>query len=64
MSALTITQNIRNFALSIGFDACGFAKARELTDDAFRLERWLKENRQGSMQWMENNLISELILPY
>lgn len=55
MNALTITQNIRNFALSIGFDACGFAKAKELTDDAFRLERWLKENRQGSMQWMENN---------
>ncbi len=55
MNALTITQKIRNFALSIGFDACGFAKAKELTAEASRLEHWLKENRQGTMDWMGKN---------
>lgn len=55
MNTATLTQKIRTHALQLGFDACGFAKARELTEDARRLEQWLKEDRHGSMEWMGNN---------
>ena len=55
MNTFALTQHIRNYALSLGFDACGFAKARELTEDAHRLEQWLNEDRQGTMAWMGNN---------
>ena len=40
--------------MELGFDACGFAKAEFLETEARRLEAWLKENRHGSMHWMEN----------
>ena len=55
MNARSYTQQIRNYALQLGFDACGFARATELTEDARRLEHWLKENRYGMMDWMANN---------
>ena len=38
----------------MGFDYCGIAKAEELTEDARRLEKWLTQNRHGSMHYMEN----------
>ena len=49
-----ITEQIRAHALSLGFDACGFAKAQYLPDEARRLEEWLNQNRNGTMNWMEN----------
>ncbi|MCG8373884.1 MAG: DUF1730 domain-containing protein, partial [Balneolales bacterium] len=49
------TQLIRNYALELGFDACGFAKAEQLQDDARKLEQWLKEDRHGTMDWMAKN---------
>ncbi len=55
MNTSALTQQIRNYALSIGFDACGFAQARELSEDARRLEQWLKEDRHGTMDWMGRN---------
>lgn len=39
----------------MGFDYCGIAKAEKLDEDAFRLEKWLKNNYQGSMHYMENH---------
>ena len=46
---------VRQEALRLGFDAVGFARARRLEAEESRLEQWLKEGRQGSMQWMENH---------
>ncbi len=49
------TNQIRNYALQLGFDACGFAKAKRLDEEAERLEQWLSEERHGTMDWMANN---------
>ncbi len=48
---------IRNEALRLGFSACGFSKAVPLPEDAKRLEQWLKDGRQASMQYMENHFV-------
>ncbi|GAB5409053.1 MAG: tRNA epoxyqueuosine(34) reductase QueG [Balneolaceae bacterium] len=49
------TTLIRQKALQLGFDACGFAKAERLNTEAERLEQWLSEDRHGTMDWMGNN---------
>lgn len=49
------TALIKNTAQQLGFDFCGIAKAGKLDEDAFRLEKWLKNGMHGSMQYMENN---------
>ncbi|MBO6586252.1 MAG: tRNA epoxyqueuosine(34) reductase QueG [Gracilimonas sp.] len=48
------TEQIRSHALQLGFDACGFAEAQHLPHEARRLEEWLKQNRNGTMDWMGN----------
>lgn len=48
------TQTIKSIAKQLGFDYCGIAKAEMLTDDAKRLEKWLKQGMYGTMQYMEN----------
>lgn len=45
---------IRQKALELGFDFCGFAKADFLEEEAPRLEHWLHQNKHGSMKYMEN----------
>ena len=37
----------------MGFNYCGLAKAEVLSEDAKRLEQWLANNYNGSMQYME-----------
>lgn len=49
------TDWVRQEALRLGFDAVGFARARRLEEEETRLVQWLKEGRQGMMQWMENH---------
>lgn len=39
----------------MGFDYCGIAKAVALDDDARRLEKWLLQDMNGQMQYMENH---------
>ncbi|MEX0845823.1 MAG: tRNA epoxyqueuosine(34) reductase QueG, partial [Balneolaceae bacterium] len=34
---------------------CGFAKAQHLPDEARRLEEWLNQQRNGTMDWMGNH---------
>ncbi len=46
---------IKNYAHSLGFSHVGFAKAALLHQDANRLEHWLKNNRHGTMHYMENH---------
>ncbi len=46
---------IKEKATLLGFDFCGIAAAVRLDDDAYRLERWLKQNRHGGMHYMEKH---------
>ena len=48
------TAFIKKTATSLGFDHCGIAKATQLDEDARRLEKWLRNGMQGTMQYMEN----------
>jgi epoxyqueuosine reductase len=47
------TALIKAEAARLGFMSCGIAQARQLDDDARRLEQWLKQGYHGSMQYME-----------
>lgn len=48
------TQFIKQEAQRLNFDYCGISKAGFLEEEAPRLEKWLKENKHGQMQYMEN----------
>lgn len=48
------TQQIKYEASRLGFSFCGIAKAEFLEEEAPRLEKWLKLNMHGKMQYMEN----------
>lgn len=49
------TRRVREEALRLGFDACGFARAGRLEAEERRLEEWLNQGRHGTMRWMENH---------
>ena len=55
MSTEINTRHIKTLAVQHGFDHCGIARAGLLTEDARRLETWLKKGMQGKMQYMENH---------
>jgi len=46
---------IKQTALSIGFDACGIAKAQELSADAIFMQTWLSEGKHGEMSYLNRN---------
>lgn len=46
---------IKEEARKLGFTYCGIAKAEALTEDARRLEQWLKKGYQGTMHYLERN---------
>lgn len=48
------TKFIKTEAKRFGFDFCGISKAEFLSEEAPRLEKWLKENKHGQMKYMEN----------
>ena len=45
---------IKSEAKRLGFLSCGISKAEFLEEEAPRLEKWLSENRQGEMGYLEN----------
>jgi len=47
--------DIKGTAISLGFDACGIAKADILTEDAAFLQKWLNEGKQGDMHYLDRN---------
>ena len=49
------TQVVREAALQLGFNACGFAKAGKLEKEERRLREWLNQDRNGTMDWMANH---------
>ncbi len=46
---------IKKIAQKLGFLDCRVAKASELTNDARRLEAWLKNGHHGQMEYMANH---------
>ena len=46
---------IKQAALSLGFDACGIAKAEALEEDARFLQQWLAEGKHGEMHYLARN---------
>ncbi len=46
---------IKKAALSVGFDACGIAKAEALHDDAAFMKSWLANGFHGEMSYLERN---------
>lgn len=48
------TQIVKTEAKRLGFDYCGISKSDFLSDEAPRLEKWLKEQKNGEMKYMEN----------
>jgi epoxyqueuosine reductase len=47
--------SIKEVALSVGFDACGIAKAKALIEDAAFLKNWFSEGYQAEMTYLERN---------
>jgi epoxyqueuosine reductase len=54
MTNIEKSQLIKELAISIGFDACGMAKAAPLLNDAKHFETWLSAGYQAGMKYMEN----------
>lgn len=52
---MTIVRKIKEYAYALGFSAIGISKAEELTEEARRLEAWLKAGMHGEMRYMEEN---------
>ncbi|MCO5258563.1 MAG: tRNA epoxyqueuosine(34) reductase QueG [Crocinitomicaceae bacterium] len=48
------TKLIRDKAYELGFMFCGISKAGYLEDEATSLEEYLKQNRNGKMEYLEN----------
>ncbi len=55
MNTTLHTAIVKNTALQLGFDFVGIAKARQLDDEARRLEEWLNRGYHGEMRYMENH---------
>ncbi len=54
------TSMIKSEAKRLGFLSCGISKAGFLEEEAPRLERWLNEHMQGSMDYMEGHFDKRL----
>lgn len=49
------TRLIKTLSATLGFSFCGIAEARQLDEDARRLEQWLKLGMHGGMGYMEKH---------
>lgn len=61
--ALNIEKNtklIKDKAVDLGFISCGISKADFLEEEAPRLEKWLNQNLNGKMAYMERNFDKRL----
>ena len=59
-----LSKIIKSEALSIGFLSCGISKAEFLSEEAPKLENWLKSGFNGEMSYMERNFEKDLIQHY
>lgn len=60
MSAILLSQLIKEKALELGFDACGISKIEALIIEKPRLEEWLGNNFHGEMTYMARNMEKRL----
>jgi epoxyqueuosine reductase len=51
----SLTQAIKKHALTLGFDACGIARAERLTAYENRLKQWLDNGSNAGMGYMQNH---------
>ncbi|WP_289044802.1 tRNA epoxyqueuosine(34) reductase QueG [uncultured Olleya sp.] len=54
------TNLIKDEAKRLGFLSCGISKAQFLEEEAPRLERWLNNNMNGQMDYMQNHFDKRL----
>ncbi|WP_374210828.1 tRNA epoxyqueuosine(34) reductase QueG [Bergeyella cardium] len=54
------TRLIKEKAEKFGFDGCGISQAAFLEEEALRLENYLKNNYNGAMSFLENNIDKRL----
>ncbi len=54
-SKTALSKWLKNRAATLGFHACGIARAGFLETEAGHLEQWLKEGMHGQMKYMENH---------
>ena len=54
------TELIKGHASKLGFLSCGISEACFLEDEAPILEKWLKQNHHGKMNYMENHFDKRL----
>lgn len=54
------TEMIKAEAKRLGFSFCGIAKAEFLEKEAPKLEQWLKEGKNGKMEYMQNHFDKRL----
>ena len=54
------TQLIKTEAKRLGFMSCGISKAGFLEEEAPRFEKWLNNNHNGEMRYMENHFDKRL----
>lgn len=59
-SAQEHAEFIKQEALTLGFSACGIARAEKLTENEQPLKDWLSEGKHGAMAYMENHLEKRL----
>ena len=55
-----LSEIIKSEALSVGFLSCGISKAEFLSEEATKLESWLKSGFNGEMRYMERNFDKRL----
>lgn len=55
-----LSEIIKSEALSVGFLSCGISKAEFLSEEATKLENWLKSGFNGEMSYMERNFDKRL----
>ncbi len=54
------TETVKSIAGELGFSFCGIAKAEFLSEEAPKLEEWLKRGYQGKMGYLENHFDKRL----
>ena len=54
MNKSTITSKLKQQSIELGIQSIGISKAAFLESEAPKLEQWLRDSNQGTMQWMEN----------
>lgn len=54
------TEMVKAEAKRLGFSFCGIAKAQFLENEAPKLEKWLKDGKNGKMEYMQNHFDKRL----